>query len=203
MRISTRIVAASLGILAGLGSIEHGVFEILQGNIATSGLFFSAIGYPCEPGSSWNACEPAISIFQNMLIIGILTIMGSLLTVTWSIVFLHRKWGGVGLILLSIAQLLCGGGFYPPVIGIIGGLLGLQITRPLKRKTDKVTYSLAKLWPWPLIVLIGWVVIQFPLGIYNNGLMISLMRINLILVLGSLALSIISAYAQDAIRSGS
>ena len=40
---ATRLVVSSLGSLGGLISIEHGIFETVQGNIPTSGLIINAI----------------------------------------------------------------------------------------------------------------------------------------------------------------
>ena len=35
MRRATKIIAASFGLFAGFGGLEHGFFEILQGNART------------------------------------------------------------------------------------------------------------------------------------------------------------------------
>jgi hypothetical protein len=64
--------------------------------------------------------------------------------------------GGLGLILLSIALLLFGGGFFPPLIGLVGGAAGTQINRSLSGQPGSVTHFAAKLWPWPLALLVGW-----------------------------------------------
>ena len=40
MRKATRIVAASFGVLAGIAGLEHGYFEILQGNTNPLSLMF-------------------------------------------------------------------------------------------------------------------------------------------------------------------
>lgn len=46
MRKATRISATVLGLTAGGAGIEHGVFEILQGNTRPEGLMISSIGPP-------------------------------------------------------------------------------------------------------------------------------------------------------------
>jgi hypothetical protein len=41
---ATRAVASTLGVLVGLAGIEHGFFELLQGNVTPSGIIIDAIG---------------------------------------------------------------------------------------------------------------------------------------------------------------
>jgi hypothetical protein len=64
----------------------------------------------------------------------------------WSTVFVQRRHGGLGLILLSVALLLFGSGFGPPLISIIGGAVGTQINRPLGREPGRITGLAARLW---------------------------------------------------------
>jgi hypothetical protein len=41
----TRIIASAIGVLLGLsGILNHGLFEILQGNTPTNGFYIEAIG---------------------------------------------------------------------------------------------------------------------------------------------------------------
>lgn len=61
-RISaTRIVATTIGVVAGLLGLEHGYFETLQGNAAPSAGADSTIGPPCQPETAWHACEAALA----------------------------------------------------------------------------------------------------------------------------------------------
>jgi hypothetical protein len=113
----------SFGILAGLAGLEHGYFEILQGNARPESLMFASMGPPCVPDKIWNACEPAMTILPNFLVTGILTVILGLLILIWSAAFVQRKNGGSILILLSVVLLLFGGGFFPPLIGASGGVL--------------------------------------------------------------------------------
>jgi hypothetical protein len=59
MRKATRIIAASFGFVAGFGGLEHGYFEILQGNARPDSIMIASMGAPCVPEEIWNACEPA------------------------------------------------------------------------------------------------------------------------------------------------
>ncbi len=198
MRKATRIVATSLGVVAGLAGLEHGYFEISQGNTRPASLMFPSWGPPCVPEEAWHACEPAMTVVPNLLIAGILTVVLGVLMMIWSAAFVQRKHGGLVLILLSIAALLAGGGFFPPLIGIIGGSAGTQINRPLDGKPGSVTRFVAKLWPWPLVVLMVWLLGQFPVGYFFNDFLKSIMGFGLLLILTMLPLSVYTGYAHDA-----
>ena len=198
MRKATKTTAVWLGIVAGIAGLEHGYYEILQGNtMPENKMFFPSMGPPCVPEKIWNACEPAMSILPNFLITGILAVILGLLIIVWSIWFVQRKNGGVILILLSTALLLFGGGFFPPLIGIVGGVAGTKINKPLTGKPGNVTLFAAKLWPWPLVIFLVWVLGQIPFGYFFNDFLQSIMGFGLLLILASLPLSVYTAYAHD------
>jgi len=102
------------------------------------------------------------------------------------------------MLVLCIALLLFGGGLFPPVIGIIGSFAAMQINKPLdgKNQTGFLRFA-AKLWPWPLVVFVGWVAGQWVIGYFFNDFLQSIMVIAAILILVMLPVSFISAYAQD------
>jgi len=199
MRSATRIVASSFGIIAGVAGLEHGYFEILQGSTRPAGLMILSMGPPCVPEKIWNACEPAMTILPNYRITGILAVILGLLILIWSAAFVQRKHGGLVLMLLSAALLLFGGGIFPPLIGLIGGAAGTRINKPLPGKpAGGLLRFAAKLWPWPLVVFMGWVLGQFPVGYLFNDLLTSVMGFGLLLILVMLPLSVYTAYAHDA-----
>ena len=201
MRKATKTVAAWLGVLAGIAGLEHGYFEILQGNTQPAGLMFPSWGADiCDPAKLWHACEPAMSILPNFLATGIFTVLLGLAVMAWSVWFVQGKYGGLGLILLSIALLLFGGGFFPPLIGLIGGAAGTQINRPLSGKPGSVTRFAARLWPWPLVLLITWLLAQFPVGHFFNDALKSVMGGVLLFIVTFLPLSVYTGYAQDAVK---
>jgi hypothetical protein len=198
MRQATRIVATYFGVIAGIAGLEHGYFEILQGNTRPASLMFPSMGPPCVPEQIWNACEPAMSILPNFLVTGIITVLLGLAMMVWSAAFAQRKHGGLVLILLSIVFLLFGGGFFPPIIGLVGGAAGTQINKPLTGKPGSVTRFAARLWPWPLVILMVWVLGQFPVGYFFNDFLKSIMGLGLLLILTMLPLSVYTGYAHDA-----
>jgi hypothetical protein len=198
MRKATKTVAMWFGIAAGMAGLEHGYFEILQDSTPLASLAFPSMGPPCDPAVIWNACEPAMSILPNFLLTGILAMLLGLALIVWSAAFVQRKHGGLVLILLSIALLLFGGGFFPPLIGIIGGAAGTRINRPLRGKPGRVTRFAARLWPWPLVVLMVWLLAQFLVGYFFNDFLKGIMGFGLLLILTMLPLSVYTAYAHDA-----
>jgi hypothetical protein len=197
MRKATRIVASALGIFAGFGGPEHGYFEILQGHVRPDRLIIAAIGPPCDSEKVWNLCEPAMTVIPSFLVTGILATVLGLIIMIWAAAFVHRKHGGIVLILLSIALLLVGGGLFPPVIGIIAGVVGTWINAPLTRQPGSVLRFLAKLWPWTLVAFFVWAFGQFLIGHYFNEFLQKSGFLSPLLILGLLVLSILSGYASD------
>jgi len=118
----TRAAASIIGIFAGLGGASHGPGEMLQGNIAPSGIVIEA-----WPELTVLAGEPAMTIIPNFLVTGLLTIIFGLIVAIWAAKFVQRKNGGLMLILLSIIMLLVGGGLFPPVFGVVAGIIGTRI----------------------------------------------------------------------------
>jgi hypothetical protein len=197
MRKATRIVALALGVFAGFGGPEHGYFEMLQGHVRPDTLMIAAMGPPCDPEQVWNLCEPAMTVIPSFLITGIVATVLGLFTMIWAAAFIHQKSGGMVMILLSIALLLFGGGIFPPVIGIVAGLVATRINAPLHRQSGRVLSFLARLWPWPLVIFFVWAFGQFLVGHYfNEFLMASGFLVPLIMI-GLLVLSILCGYASD------
>jgi hypothetical protein len=201
MRRATRISAAVLGLTAGVAGIEHGVFEVLQGNTRPEGLMISSIGPPCVPELSWNQCEPAMTVIPSFLVTGILAIILGVIVTFWSAFFIHRKRGGLVLILLCIPLLLFGGGIFPPLIGAIAGALGTRIHKPLNPEGSHLSGGLlrflAALWPWALGLYVVWVLGQWVIGYSFNDWLLANGYLIIVMVLSTLAATVVSAYAHD------
>ena len=149
MNRATRINVTLLGVIFGISGINHGLFETLQGNIQTGGLFISAIG---EAQKMWpHGNEPAFTLIPNFLITGIAAMLVGLAIIIWSCVYVHKKMGSIILLLLFILLLLVGGGvaqvlFFPWIY-----IVSKQINKPLFfwEKIFRGKQALpGKLWPW-------------------------------------------------------
>ena len=198
MRKATRAVATFFGVIAGIAGIEHGYFEVLQGNARPTSLMIPSMGPPCVPEKVWNACEPAMTVIPNFLVTGILAILISLAVLVWAAAFLQRKNGGAVLIGLSSALLLFGGGIFPPLIGIIGGVAGIKINAPRSgRPAGSFVRFLAKLWPGSLVIFVAWILGQWVVGYFFNEFLQKNALISLLLILVLLPLSVLAAYAHD------
>jgi hypothetical protein len=190
-----------LGIIAGLAGLEHGYFEFLQGDVPPPGLVFPSMGPPCVPEQVWNACEPAVTILPSLGAAGVLTVLLGLLIILWSAFFIQSKYGGIVLIMLSALLLPAGGGVFPPIIGLIGGIAGMQVNNPITKEPGGVTRFAAKLWPWPLVIFLVWVLGQWVIGYFFNDFLKSIMGYGLLLILSMLPLSVYCAYAHDVVQS--
>ena len=170
---ATRIYASTLGILVGLAGVEHGIMEILQGNVKPNGIMVDAIG---PEQKLWElATETVLTIIPNMLISGILSIiLGGLVTI-WAYAYVDRKYGAVVLLFLSIALFLVGGGFTPIFITILAFIAATRINRPLKFWRSRVPATLrnliAMLWPWTLIVSVVSFVIAVEIAIFGEPIL--------------------------------
>jgi len=127
---ATKTVASIFGGLVGLAGIQHGIFETLQGNIATNDFMIDAIG----PGQRfWEyATETALTIIPNFLVTGILAVIFGLLVTIWAGAFIDKKYGAWIFGLLSLILWLVGGGFAPIFMSILGFAAATRINKPLK-----------------------------------------------------------------------
>ena len=198
---ATRIVASTVGVLAGLLGIEHGYFETLQGNVAPGSIVISAMGPPCQASSAWNGCEPAMTIVPNFLVTGFLAIIISFIVILWAAAFVQRKNGGLVLILVSITLFLVGGGFASGQVGIIAGVAGTRIQAPFTwwRAHPSVNSRrfLAMLWPSSLIAYFVWFPGEYILGYFFNEYMLSLGIVSLFFDLGLGLLAVLTGFAHD------
>ena len=203
MRNATKVTVSAFGAIMGLAGIEHGIGEILQGNVAPSGIMI--LSWPESAFFRILAGEPAMTIIPNLLVTGILASLFSLIFLVWATMFVQRKNGGLVLILLSIIMLLLGAGFGPPLMGIIIGAVATRINAPWRaRLSAGLRGFLGKVWPWSFIAgLIAWLLLMpgsnlldYYFGVNDPNLV----PILFFLALGFLLLAIFTGFAHDIIR---
>jgi len=179
---ASRIVASVFGVLAGLGGITHGIGEVLQGNVAPSGIIIES--WTQGPIAAYMGGEPGMTVVPNLLITGVLGIVVSAAVVVWAAGFVQRRHGGWILLLLAVGMMLFGGGFGPPIIGILAGVAGTRIAAPLTwwrtRLPVNLRRFLATLWPWlfavaainGLVLFVGSVVLVYTISFNNPDLFV-------------------------------
>jgi hypothetical protein len=211
MRSATRVVTASMGALAGLVGVEHGIGAAMQGNAAPQGVVF--LSWPDSAAFDILAGEPAMTLVPNLLISGVLAITLSLAYLVWAVWFAGRRFrdanvlhgGGLVLIGLAVAMLLVGGGFGPPLLGIIVGAAATRINAPLAwwRRSPGVRRALGALWPWALgaclaawlLLLPGTVLIDMAVGVERPEALVPPVGFA---SFGLLFVAILTAQAHDA-----
>ncbi len=203
MKNATRVLVSTLGTIMGVAGIEHGVGEVLQGNVTPSGVMI--LSWPDAAFFRAVEGEPAMTIVPNLLVTGILAILFSSVFLVWVTIFIQRKNGGLILALISIPMLLFGGGIFPPILGIILGILGIWIHAPLTwwraHLSSRLVEYLSKMWIWLFAAnLIAWLLLFPGLSIigYFSGASNPTVTIAIILfAFVSLLVTIISGFAYN------
>lgn len=122
----TIAVVSILGIFAGIGGASHGPGEILQGDIAPSGIIIEA-----WPSLTLLGGAPAMTFIPNFRASGIVTVFSGLAVTIWVATCIQSKNGALVLILLSIMMLVVGGGLIPPLFGVVAGIIAARVTRKI------------------------------------------------------------------------
>ncbi len=204
MRSATRVTVSTFGVLAGLAGIEHGIGEILQGNVAPDGLVIES--WPGSEAFRILGGEPAMTVVPSLLVTGVLAILASLAFVVWAAAFVQRKHGGLVLIALSVLMLLVGGGFGPPILGVIVGVAATRIDGSLTWWRVHLPAGsrrvLASLWPlFYLADLVAWLTL-FPGSVLLGAdrLDAGLIPVLSLFAFGFLLLTTFTGFAHDAQR---
>lgn len=151
---ATRVIASTLGVLVGIGSIEHGLFECLQGSSPTSGLIVNALG----PGYSWTRWkqggEGAFTLLPNFLLTGTIASLIGVLMIVWSLRRIHGPHGSTVFLLLGVTSFLTGGGVAQIVLFTLTWGVGSRIRASLAFWRWLIPVQarpvLGRIWPWTL-----------------------------------------------------
>lgn len=202
MNKATMILSLTLGILAGIMGIEHGIGEALEGYRPTDSVFI--LSWPDSAFFEIMSGEPAMTIIPNYLVTGLLAIFfSSVFLVVFVKPSLDRK-TTIVLFALLILMLLTGGGFGPPILGIVAVLIALKRNSPLKtwsKWPSRFHSVLGMLWPWSFgLCLLGWLMlfpgaalIVFFTGVDNALLMI----IPILVAFASIPLTLLLGFSRD------
>lgn len=151
-RSATRNTVRVLGLLAAFTGVEHGVGEISQGWAAPPAVVFRS--WPHVAAFDPLGGEPAMSLVPNLLISGLLSVLVALLLGVWAVGYSDRPHTGAVMVGLSLVLLVVGGGFGPPLLGILTGVFATRLDAGPGRPPGSLARILARLWPWPLPVAV-------------------------------------------------
>jgi hypothetical protein len=181
--ITPHATAPTLGILAGLGGLTHAVGEMRQSSAAPDGVVFES--WADGPIAANMGGDPAMSVIPHFFITGLVVALVSLALILWSITRNapgRRGWGLVG---LSVAMLLTGGGFGPPIIGALAGGSAIALGRSGSRAEDSPgagRRALARTWPWiyyaaagaATLLVVGSLVLEYGFDVENGDVFVGL-----------------------------
>ncbi len=159
-----------IGVLLALsGILNHGIFEVLQGNTPTNAFFINAIGAEHQFWSYGG--ELAFTLVHNFLITGILVILIGMTLMVWSLKFIHIPHASSVFLLLIVLMTLSGGGLAHILIFLPAWAFSTRIRTGLswwKRiLPDRMISGLSKLWPFALsLTAFAWLLIM-ELGIFG------------------------------------
>lgn len=142
------------GALAAFAGVEHGLGEIVQGRGAPPAVVFES--WPDVAAFEPLDGEPAMSLVPDLLVSGVLSVLIALALGVVAVLHPRRRRSGPLLVGLSVSLLLVGGGFGPPLLGVLAGLLATRVHAPTPdHDPGPVTRAGARLWPWPLVAAAG------------------------------------------------
>jgi len=166
---ATRVIVTTLGVIFGLSGFNHGLFEFLQGNKPTGGLFIHAIG---EAQRFWAlGTEDAFTILPNFLISGLFSMILGLAIVIWSLFFIQTRRGATVFLGLFILLFLSGGGIGQLAFFIPAWAFSTRIDKPLTWWRKVLPRSawrfLSKLWIVTLILSTIAILIGLEMAIFG------------------------------------
>jgi hypothetical protein len=167
---ATRVIATTIGMFFGLFSgVNHGIFEILQGNTPTNGIVINAIG---EAQQFWvEGHEPAFSVVPNYLLTGIMSVFVGLAIVIWTIWFLPTKHGRSVFLGLFVLSFLVGGGIGQVFFFLPAWAFATRMDKPLSwwRKVlpPIIRPFLSRLWIVALVLATALMSVTLEIGIFG------------------------------------
>ena len=166
----TRITASTLGVLLGLGGLlNHGIFEVLQGNTPTNGFFIEAIG---KSERFWvHGTEGAFTLIPDFLVTGIIVISISFGIIFWSAKYIQLKYGATVFLILLILLTAFGGGIGHILLFIPTWAYATRINKSLEWWKDilpgRLRKALSGLWLFTLVFTsVSWLIVM-ELGIFG------------------------------------
>ena len=193
-----RTVAMTAGLLAAFAGLEHGIGELTRGDVDTHSPLIES--WPHVGAFDVLGGEPAMTLFTNLRVAGTVTALVSLALGWWALRSDGTRRDGWLLLGISTLLLLVGGGFGPPLIGLVVGI-GLVLQAPSDATTPgKVSAGLAPRWRMLL-----WITVAAYLALFPGLVLLSWVGPDLpwatavlpFIAFGALVLSLVAGSTRD------
>lgn len=203
------VTVATFSVLFGISGLEHGLFELLQGNAVPSGVLISAIG---PEHRFWpHGTETALTLIPHMAISGCVAMAFSSAVILWSLLALRKRHAWIILLVLSIAQFLTGGGFAQIFLSVTISVVACRLHQPLSWWKDHIPKAIriTIAAPWMVlytafIILFAWAiemaVFGVPLGRSRPEVAYRIMNILSYVMIAVFALTIVSGLSRQSIE---
>jgi hypothetical protein len=204
-----KLTVSTFSTLFGISGLEHGMFELLQGNVAPGGLLISAIG-PAQ--RFWlRGTETALTVIPNMAVTGCVAMLFSAAVILWSLFGLEKRHAWLPLLFLSIAQFLTGGGFAQIFLSVAISIVACRLNTPLswwKKHISEITRKTVGA-PW-MVLNVAFIVLflcsiliaifGFPFGSTRPGLIYKLLMISSYVMIAVFILAVLSALSKQSLK---
>lgn len=152
---ATRTVVRLMGAVAAFAGAEHGVGEVTQVDPQVGSLVIES--WPHVAAFESLGGEPAMTLVPDLRVAGVITVLVSLSMGWWALRTRAAHRDGWVLLGFSCLLLLVGGGFGPPLVGMV---LALALLRPVSaarhdRPTGAVRSALGRRWQQLLVLTVG------------------------------------------------
>lgn len=150
---ATRRTVQWLGLIAATAGVEHGIGEVAQGWQRPPGLVFLSWA---ETGAfRLLGGEPAMSLIPDFVLSGLATVAVAIVLGVWCATQVHRRSAGLVIIAMSLVLLLVGGGFGPPLIGVVTGALATRIRAVPRRWAGPRWIASILAWRWTMAAAVA------------------------------------------------
>lgn len=206
MREARQLTLSGTGAIVAFAGFEHGLGELLQGPVGPEGLVIQS--WPDSEFYASLSGEPAMTLIPNLAFSGLLTMALSVALFIWVVWFVGRRYSACVIAGLSVALLLVGGGFGPPVLGLILAAAATRVRSDLpwwrERCSARVRESLSAAWPFLLAgafftwlaMLFGVPALAYFFAFESVAFIVGLLLTAFLLLL----LALVSSMARDATR---
>jgi hypothetical protein len=199
---ATRAAVATLGVLVSFAGVEHGVGELLQGSGRPNSVAIES--WPDVAAFAPLSGEPAMTVLPDLVAAGVLTIVVAVAFAIWAVGYAHRRHGGAVLGVISLLLLLVGGGFAPPLMGLVLGLVAARGRATNHRAVGAFRARLSRRWQLLLAVTLVAYLGLFP-GIVllkqyadvDSGPLVSML---VVIAFVGFVLTLTAALARDRLR---